>query len=117
MSPSPDRPGHTVTRSISMPCVLSLPKGRPLDLRLVAQAWSEERSVTGVIRLAVRRYLIVAEPEPATGPAPMPGSAGDGSPHFTSLPCRRLGSSSRTVKRRCQRKSRCLQGCSHLSHG
>ena len=62
MSPCNDRTGHTVTRTISLP--------RSLDRRLVAQAWSEDRSVSSMIRLAVRRYLAGAEGSAAEGVAP-----------------------------------------------
>jgi hypothetical protein len=62
MSPPNDRTGHSVTRTISLP--------RSLDRRLVAQAWSEDRSVSSMIRLAVRRYLAGAEASPAEGATP-----------------------------------------------
>ena len=65
MSPSHDRPGPSVTRTISLP--------RSLNLRLVTQAGLEERSVSGVVRMAVRRYLATAEPDHADQPTPLQG--------------------------------------------
>ena len=62
MSPANDRTGHTVTRSISLP--------RALDRRLVAQAWCEDRSISSVMRRALRRYLASAEAGPAELPSP-----------------------------------------------